>query len=49
MKIPLTETSEYLNGKIEGLNKMKKMVLEIFDEHPNASKEEIKNYIKEIL
>lgn len=47
--IPIEYADNYLNGKIDGLNKMKKMVLEIFEEHPEKSKEEIKDYIKENL
>lgn len=38
-----------LNGYIDGLNQMKKMVLTVFTEHPEMNKEEIKNYIKENL
>ena len=38
-----------LNGYIDGLNKMKKMVLTVFNEHPEMNKEEIKKYIEENL
>lgn len=49
MKIEVKKAKDFLDGKIEGLNNMKKYVLEVFDKHPDASKEEIKNYIKENL
>lgn len=49
MKIEVQKAKDFLDGKIEGLNNMKKYVLEVFDEHPNASKEEIKKYIEENL
>ena len=38
-----------LNGYIDGLNQMKKMVLTVFTEHPEMNKEEIKKYIEENL
>ena len=38
-----------LNGFIDGLGEMKKMVLTVFDEHPEMTTEQIKNYIEENL
>ena len=49
MKIEVNKARDFLDGKIEGLNNMKKMVLEVFDEHENFTKEEIKKYIEENL
>lgn len=34
---------------IKGLSDMKRFVLEVFEEHPEMTKEEIKNYIKDNL
>ena len=38
-----------LNGYIDGLNRMKQIVLAVFDEHPEMTTEQIKNYIKDNL
>lgn len=40
---------KYIDGVCHGMNNMKKFVLQVFEDKPNASKEEIKKYIKENL
>ncbi len=48
-KIPVNASSDYMEGHIDGLGNMKTMVLTVFTEHPEMSKEEIKKYIEENL
>lgn len=39
----------FVEGHSKGLTSMKKMVLRVFDEHPEMTTEQIKNYIKDNL
>ena len=48
-KINIKYADDHLEGKVEGMNAMKDMVLEVFNEHADFTKEEIKNYIEENL
>lgn len=49
IKLPLNMTKDYKEGWRVGTHNMLTMVLTVFEEHPEMTKEEIKNYIKENL
>lgn len=41
--------NDFAEGYGKGLTSMKKMVLRVFNEHPEMTTEQIKNYIKDNL
>lgn len=45
----MSEKLDYAEGYDRGLTSMKKMVLRVFNEHPEMTTEQIKNYIKDNL
>ncbi len=48
-KLPTEMTDEFRKGLTLGMNNMLAMVMTVFEEHPEMTKEDIKRYIKENL
>lgn len=43
------KSKDYYNGLCDGLSDMVKIVLTVFNEHPDYTKEQIEQYIKDNL
>lgn len=48
-KLPTEMTDEFREGLTLGMDNMLAMVMTIFEEHPEMTKDDIKRYIKENL
>ena len=48
-KLPLRPTKDFLDGFTVGTNNTLAMILTVFREHPELSKEQIEQYIKDNL
>lgn len=48
-KLPSDATQDFKDGFVLGLNNMLAMVLTVFDEHKDYTKEQIEQYIKDNL
>jgi hypothetical protein len=48
-KITVDASSEFREGVILGMDNMLAMVMTVFEEHPEMTKEQIKQYIKDNL
>lgn len=48
-KLPTEMTDEFREGLTLGMDNMLAMVMTVFEEHPEMTKDDIKRYIKENL
>lgn len=48
-KLPIEMTDEFREGVTLGMNNMLVMVLTVFEEHPEMTKSDVEQYIKENL